>query len=240
MAYIDSGYAIDSPVGPVYDLTKWSGRGHLSMGFAALVFAAGSLAAAAFVYEPAWFFAAPPAELKEAVADLNAAWKSHAIAMQAGVTVAAMFGVLCLLGASMTITDAFRTDYFFRAGPGGIWLRLPNGFSWEHLGLVSKPLELLLPWSEVSSIEVLQVKQLGSLSRNAGNVRAEMTLTARSGEKHVLPLDGLEAAAYLLHERLNEARDAASSDDDWRSAWSPEESAATAAVGGEEAHCVPQ
>ena len=28
----------------------------------------------------------------------------------------------------------------------------------------------------------------------------------RSGQKHDISLDGLEAAAYLIHERLNEAQ----------------------------------
>lgn len=206
MSYLDSGYAIESAVGPVYDLTKWSGRGYLGMALAALVFAVGSLAATAFVWDSTWFFKTPPAELKDAVAEVDAAWKSNPLAMQAGVTVGALFGLFCLMATSITLTDAFRNDYFFRAGPGGVWLRLPNGISWAHGGLMSKPLELELPWDQIRKVEVLQVKQFGALSRNAGNLRAQMTLATRSGEKHVLQLDGLEAAAYLIHERLNEAR----------------------------------
>jgi hypothetical protein len=224
---LDSGYTVESAVGPVWDLTRWSGRGHLGMGFAALAIAVGSLAAAAFVWDSTWFFDRPPAELKQAVAELNGAWKTHPLAMQAGVAVGASFGVLCLLGASAMFTDAFRDDYFFRAGPGGVWLRLPHGLSWAHLGLVSKPIELELPWEEIAKIEVTQVKQAGSLSRNAGNLRAEMAIRARSGERHVLQLDGLEAAAYLIHERLNEARQQNNPDADW-----PDAQPATAGMGG--------
>ncbi|MEX2188049.1 MAG: hypothetical protein WD875_14685 [Pirellulales bacterium] len=206
MFHLDSGYTIDSAVGPVYDLTKWTGRGRIGMGIAVLTFGIGFLAAAAFVWDSSLFFEKPPAELKDAVADMNDAWRTHTVAMKSGVGVAALLGVLCLLGASTLFSDAFRDDYFFRAGPQGLWLRLPNGFSWQHLGLVSKPLELELNWSDIANIEVTQTKQFGSLSRNAGNICADMTLRTRSDQTYVLPLDGLEAAAYLIHERLTEAR----------------------------------
>ena len=42
------------------------------------------------------------------------------------------------------------------------------------------------------------------MSRNAGNIGAELNIVLRSGQRHIINLDGLEAAAYLIHERLNE------------------------------------
>ncbi len=45
------------------------------------------------------------------------------------------------------------------------------------------------------------------MSRNAGNLRAELKLVTRSGQKYVVGLDGLEAPAYLIYDRLGEFRE---------------------------------
>ncbi len=221
MDHLDSGYTIESAVGPVHDLTKWTGRGKIGVGIAALVFGLGALVVSAFVWDSTWFFDKPSENIKDAVAEMNDAWRTHTTAMQAGVTLGAIFGLFCLMGASTQFTDAFRTDYFFRAGTGGLWLRLPDGFSWAHFGLVSKPLELELSWDDVAKIEVVQTKQFGAMSRNAGNISASMTIRTRSGETHDLTLDGLEAAAYLIHERMIEAQTGDSGQDAWPDAAVP-------------------
>jgi hypothetical protein len=75
-----------------------------------------------------------------------------------------------------------------------------------HGGFVSAALELDLPWDEIDDLTVVQIKQLGSTSRNSGNIGAELKIKTRTGKKHDIRLDGLSAAAYLIHERLNEAR----------------------------------
>ena len=111
MLHLDSGYAIESAVGPVFDLTKWTGRGRIGMGLAVLAFGLGFLTAVAFAWNTSWFFKVPPDGIKDAIADMNGAWRTHPTAMWAGVAVGSLLGVLCLLGASNLFSVAFRNDF---------------------------------------------------------------------------------------------------------------------------------
>jgi hypothetical protein len=202
-------YAHESSVGPVFDLTQWTGRGILNAAVCGLLFGAVIIVAAVFVYEPGWFVdkKKPPQALKEMVVGIQKAHKTHAWAMRGGIVLAALFGGACVAGSVAMLSDTFRRDYYFRAGPGGLSLRMPGGVSWSHFGFVSKLVELELAWDEIASTTITQTRYVGAMSRNAGNISAEIKIVTRSGENHRLSLEGLEAAGYLVHQRLEEMRD---------------------------------
>ena len=205
MLHPESGYAHHSAVGPVFDVTKWSGRGHIPVGLTGLMFTVLVLVSTAYVWQPPRLLPKPPPAVTELNGGIRKAWRAHPRAMQFGVAFGALIGVRCLLGVSNLLTDAFRREYFLRAGPGGLWLRMPMGAAWQYLGLISRAVELELPWDKIKNYEITQVKRLGSLSRNSGNLYAELKLET-DWQRYVFGLSGLEAPAYLICERLNEAR----------------------------------
>ena len=85
MLHPDSGYAHDSSIGPVCDVTQWTGRGRMSIGIAGLIFAALLLVSVVYVCEPSWFYRKPPPALKELNAGIRKAWKNYPLATPIGV-----------------------------------------------------------------------------------------------------------------------------------------------------------
>ncbi|MHB8969814.1 MAG: hypothetical protein ACYC3X_08895 [Pirellulaceae bacterium] len=212
MIEMSPAYAHESKVGPVFDITSWSPSKSIWMGLVGLVFAAVLLATATFLWHPKIMAGKMPPGTENVIGDAIKAHRTHRWAMRGSIAVTGALG--CLFGAAAIagLRDGFSGGYYFRAGTDGLSLRLPRGLSWQHGGLRSAALELDLPWDEIEGLTVTQVKQLGSLSRNAGNVSADLKIVMRTGQKHTISLDGLEAAAYLIHERLNEARQMVSAD----------------------------
>lgn len=209
MITMSPGYAHESPVGPVFDVTKWSPSKSIWMGLVGLVFAAIALAAATFLWNPKIMEGNMLPGTEHVINDVVEAHTTHVWKMRGALAVAAGLGWLLGVASIAWLRDGIAGNYYFRAGPGGISLRLPHGLSWTHGGFVSAVLELDLPWEEIDGLTVVQTKELGSLSRNAGNISAELRILLHSGIKYTISLDGLEAAAYLIHERLNEAQHSA-------------------------------
>ena len=205
MLHPESGYAHHSSVGSVFDVTKWTGRGHIHVGLTGLMFTILVLLSTAYVWHPPRLLRKPPPAVTELNGGIRKAWRAHPTAMYFGVAFGGLIGVRCLLGVSNLLTDAFRRDYFLRAGTDGLCLRMPMGAAWQYLGLISRAVELELPWDKIKNFEITQVKRLGSLSRNSGNLYAELKLET-DWQRYVFGLTGLEAPAYLICERLNEAR----------------------------------
>jgi hypothetical protein len=135
-----------------------------------------------------------PPGAEHVIAEAIEAQTTHRWKMLGATAITAGFGALCAVAAIASLRDGFGGNYYFRAGRGGLSLRLPHGLSWAQGGFVSACLELDLPWQEIDGLTVVQTKELGSLSRNAGNVGAELKITMHNGQKHCISLDGLEAA----------------------------------------------
>jgi hypothetical protein len=204
MIEMSPAFAHESKVGPVFDITSWSPTKSICMGLMALVFASVTLATVTFLWHPQIMEGNLPAATEQMISDLLDAHRNHRWEMLGGIAVAGFVGSFILLAAIASLRDGFSGRYYFRAGPGGLSLRLPQGLDWQQGGLAFAALELDLPWNEIDALTVIQTKQLGSMSRNAGNIGAELKIVMHSGQKHIINLDGLEAAAYLIHERLNE------------------------------------
>lgn len=207
MIAMSPAFAHESKVGPVFDLTGWSGSKNIWMGLVGTVFATAAFATAIFLWQPKIMEGNMPAGSEQVISDVLWAHRAHPWEMRGGIAFAGIFGWICGVAALSGLRDGFATGYYFRAGPGGLSLRLPQGVSWRHGGLISNVLELDLPWDDIDGLTVTQVKQLGSMSRNAGNLGAELKIATRSGRHYDISLNGLEAAAYLIHERLMEAQE---------------------------------
>jgi hypothetical protein len=148
-----------------------------------------------------------PPGTQHVISDVLEAHRTHARLIRGGIV---LVGGLVWIFSAATVAfvhDGCCGNYYFRAGLGGVSFRLPHGLSWRHGGFVSEVLELDLPWHEIEHLTVTQTKQIGSLSRNSGNVGAELKIVTHLGETHHIDLSGLEAAAYLIHERLIEAQE---------------------------------
>ena len=207
MIEMSPAFSHESQVGPVFDITSWSPSKSIWMGVVGSVCAATALATATFLWHPKIMEGRMPPGTEHVVDEAIAAHRTHTWKMRGAMAVAGGLGWLFGVAAITGLRDGFSGNYYFRAGAGGLSLRLPHGVSWWHGGLVSVPLELDLPWDEIEGLTVVQTKQLGSMSRNAGNIGANLKIVMRSGQRHDVSLDGLEAAAYLIHERLIEAQE---------------------------------
>jgi hypothetical protein len=134
-------------------------------------------------------------------------WQEHPWAVRGGIGVAGLLGVFLLLAGISSLRDAFQSDYFFRVGKGGISVRVPQGISLRHFGLVSDVLSLEAAWEDIERLNIVQVKRFGSLSRTAGNIGGEARITLRGGRTTTFSLDNFSQPAWLIHQRINETTD---------------------------------
>ncbi len=207
MIEMNPGYAHESRVGPVFDVTSWSASKSLWMSLMGLIFAVQALGAAVFLWNPRIMDGKMPPGTQHVISDVIEVHRTHAWPIRGGIALAGGLGWVFSAASIAFFRDGCCGNYYFRAGPGGLSLRMPQGLSWQHGGFVSAVLELDLPWDEIKRLTVTQTKQIGSLSRNSGNVGAEMKIVTHLGKTHQIDLGGLEAAAYLIHERLIDSQE---------------------------------
>lgn len=191
-------YARESRVGPVFDVATFSRRKATSIGLTGLVLASLIGAAALYVWNPALLIPHPPRAFAEAQQDVVNLWRDYPRGTLVGVAGAGLIAVLLAAMGLAQLYQSLTGEMYLRVGEAGISLRVPHGF---------RTLELDLPWEEVTKLTVTQEKQLGSLSRNTGNLNANLTLRTRSHGNVFISLDDFREPAYLVHERLREAMD---------------------------------
>jgi hypothetical protein len=193
-----------SSVGPVYDVATWSTGKVLWMALIALPLGVAICAAAISFWSPNLLTIHAPAlkGFAREIADLHrrAVW-----ARPVGAGVAGLVGYFFVAAGVSSIVDCFRGGYHFRVGPGGFSLRIPQGIDLAKFGMVSDILELELPWDDVADWKIIQVKQLGSLSRNAGNVGANLKLRTVAGRKYNVSLDCFSQPGFIIHSRIQDA-----------------------------------
>ncbi len=116
MVEMNPYYAHESSVGPVFDITRWTGRGVANVAVVGLLFGVTLLVAAALVYEPTWLFKKPPEGFEDLVAGIRKGHKHYAWAMRGGIALSGLLGGVCVLGSVAMITDLFRRDYYLPHG----------------------------------------------------------------------------------------------------------------------------
>ncbi|MEQ8790055.1 MAG: hypothetical protein RIC55_27410 [Pirellulaceae bacterium] len=200
-------YAHPSPVGDVFDVAAWSPAKTFGMGLTGIVLATLVGVAAACIWDPGLMKEYLPDLAKDLARENAKLTKAYPWAIPAIVG-----GLGCLtyvfLAAGVTFAgDALRSNCYFRAGPGGMSLRLPHGVSWAQLGFGSKVVELHVPWAEIKRWTITQHKRLGSLSPNAGNLNAHFDLTLRNGRSFHFSLDTFREPARIIYSRIEESQE---------------------------------
>jgi len=192
-------YAHESEVGPVFDVARYSRGKSIWIGLVAIGFASLIGLAAVYVWNPDWINSNPSKIWAEAHQETKDLMRQHPQGTKAGVAVAGLFSLLVAGAGLSCFAGAVSGGFYIRVGEGGMSLRVPDGF----VGTFERD----IPWSDVSKLVVVQVNQLGAMSRNAGNLGGELVLQTHDGLKRVLPLNYFKEDAWLIHQRMNEARE---------------------------------
>ncbi|NQT37426.1 MAG: hypothetical protein HQ581_08060 [Planctomycetes bacterium] len=198
-------YAHRSSVGDVFDVASWSPRKALGGGLFCLLAGLVVATATCYMVQPKLLVKNPPKILKELNQEMRIGWKKHPWGMQAGLGGAGCMAFMLLAGGVATLGDFLRSDYYLRAGTGGVSLRVPQGVSWSKLCLASKVLRLDLSWDQVERWTVVQEKQIGSLSPNDGNIAAHIDLKTSDGKTHSFSVDCFREPARIIYQKLQDA-----------------------------------
>ncbi len=209
MVEMNPYYARESKVGPVFDVATWNAR----FAFAAIFFAIAMFV----VCGSAAYVVASPASLAKAksqtVKDFHKALvdfkKDHPTWAGAIVVVAGVLAWFGFAGTFAMASDFLQPNFYLRIGPGGISLRLPHGLDVKKLCFATEKLELDLPWNEIADWKVMQTRRLGSLSPNAGNVSADMTINLHNGKRHWIDLNIFKENGRIIWQRISEAAEMA-------------------------------
>lgn len=207
MPELNPYYAHPSPVGDVFDVATWSPGKNFSMGLMGIVSATLLGIAAACVWDPVLLQDYAPDFADNLARENRKLADDYPYATPAIISVLGVLSYV-FLGAGVTaVTDAMRSNCYFRSGPGGISLRLPNGVSLAKLGLGSQITSLNLPWSEIVRWSITQRKQFGALSANAGNIGGHIDILLRDGRKYRFSLDTLREPARIIYNRIEESKE---------------------------------
>lgn len=198
MTMMNPEYAFQSDVGPVFDVATFSRGKSLMTGVTGVVFGALIGGAALYVWNPDWVVSDPPKWFADAHQDVRDVWRTHPRITAISVSTAAALAGLCAVAAVCCINGALWGTYYLRAGEGGISLRVPDG-----LGTLAADLS----WQEIAKLTVVQEKKFGSMSRNSGNVGASLSIRTCAGKKYYCRLDAFSQPGYLIHQRIEEARE---------------------------------
>jgi len=175
------------------------------MGVYAFLIGLGFVLITLFLANPLWFMELPKAEpLKGLVGGILDAHTNSPWAIRTGMAVTGLFGWMSSFYGIASWRDA-GDDYYFRVGPGGISVRIPDGIDWSMCCLRSAVLQRDAGWDEIDNLTVAQKKQFGSLSRNAGNIGALIRLRLQDGHKLEFSVDMFREPGHIIHRRIGEA-----------------------------------
>jgi hypothetical protein len=191
-------YARESEVGLVFDVATFSRLKALAMGLSGLVFGVLVGAAALYVWQPNSVLPHAPKWIADGNRETLQLWKDYPLGTPLCVGGVGLFAAIFLGGSLSYLFQTLTGDFYVRVGEGGVSFRVPQGFS---------TLALDLTWDEILKLTVTQEKQLGSLSRNVGNIGGHFTIRTRSHGNVFVCLNDFREPAHLIHRRIQEARD---------------------------------
>ena len=198
-------YAHESSVGPVFDVATWSPRKAFVTAVFCLIGGIAFAGIAAYAWFPDLLFDEPPAAFESFGEEIGNLKEEHPWATQVGIGFVALIGFLGLAGACSSTVNCFSGDYHFRAGPGGFSIRVPDGLDLTTFGLTSKVLDLDIPGGEIADWQIVQHKQVGALSRNAGNTMAFFKLRTTTGKRHEFSVDQFREPSRIIYSKIEDA-----------------------------------
>lgn len=198
-------YSHPSPVGPVFDVATWSRGKTWFMAVSTLL--VGSLVVAAMVlaWQPTLLLEDPPEVIAGFHEETLKLANDNPWAAYAGSAVVGLVGLFALAAAIASAIDATRGGYYFRVGPGGISLCVPHGLDFSRLCLTFERLDVDLPMNQIVDWTIVQHKQMGSMSRSAGNVMAFLKIRMANGTKEEFNLDCFREPSFVIHSKINDA-----------------------------------
>ncbi len=192
-------YASESEVGPVFDVANYSRAKAIKMAVISMIFAGVTGLGAVYVWNPDWINPNPSEIWADAHQETKNLKLQYPTGVKVGVGIAGSLAALFFLMSLSCVANASSGDYHIRAGEGGISLKVPDG--------VFGTLEKDIAWEDITKLTVVQEKYLGSMSRNAGNIGGELQIRARDGFARDIRLDDFRQDAWLIHQRIQEARE---------------------------------
>ncbi len=199
-------YAHPSAVGPVFDVAHFSRWKSLHMGLAAAVFGVLATALLVVAWKPDLVFDKPPKiveDLHKETLELREKKPWYALGGTAIVGLVAFVGIA---GACCSLGNAIGGNYYFRAGPGGLSLRVPGTLDWKALGLRYRVIEMDVPAEWIESWEIVQGKRIGSLSGSAGNLYGLFSMKLDDGRHIGFGLDCFREPARIIYDRIKESQ----------------------------------
>lgn len=200
MAWMNPYYVRPSDVGDVVDVATWAPHKAINTFVLTLVFCAVAAAGAVIVWDPEIFLEAEPKEMAEFRAD-------YAWAFQVGVGFLGVLAYWFLAVAVSSLVVFFYPSYYFRAGPGGLSVRVPNGPCVTTLGFTVNVLEFDMPWEEIERWWIVEKRPVGSLSRSCYQYLPYVNVKPVDGRKMEVPTDYFRESPNIIVSKIHDAQE---------------------------------
>lgn len=198
MALVNPFYVRSSSVGDVVDVATWSPRKALGTAIFGIVLGIGFAAAACFLWDAKLFVDAEP----DWLARTN---KEHGPRMQAAVGVLGFLAVAVVIGALSALAAYTKSDYYLRAGPGGLSVRVPDCIPLGSLVKSSDALEFDIPWTHVRRWGITEERPVGGLSTSTYEYPPIIDLETVDGEKYCIPTDYFRESTKIIATKIQDA-----------------------------------
>jgi len=161
---------------------------------------AASVAAAVYLWGPGFVVEGEPEDLAQARKDYG--W-----AFQLGVGFLGLLAYWCLAVALSSLIVFFHPSYYFRAGPGGLSVRVPNGPCLSTLGLTVNLLEFDMPWDEIQRWWIVEERPLGGVSRSCYSYPSFVNVKTFAGEEFSIPTEYFRESPNIIVSKITDAQE---------------------------------
>jgi len=197
-------YASESAVGPVFDVATWRKSKLLSANFAfalGMFVVCGTVTVVMLYPGVLNYFAQEWATSLRRTIDEG--YRDHLWPLRGGTFVCAL---LTYMGFAVGIADRIalsQGEFYLRAGPGGFSLRVPNGLDsfcpWYKIHALD------VAWNDIERWKIVQRKQFGAISPNAGNLGADLHLRLKNGRRHTIRLNDFREPGRIIWRKIEDA-----------------------------------
>ncbi len=205
MIVMNPYYAHPSSVGPVFDVADWSPRKIMITALLGLALALCLALCGLYFWNPKLFADYLPKFFGQVTTEVLRLHRKYAWSKYAGAAGLAFLAYLFLAGGISCIGDLLSGNYYFRAGPGGLCIRVPDGLDVTKFALKSNITSFELPWDKIAVWTVVQVKEYGSVSRYSGNLGGYLKLSTFKAQKYSLSLNCFREPPFVIRDKIQDA-----------------------------------